>query len=253
MSGYDRAISIFSPDGHIFQVDYANEAVNKGTLTLALKSKNCIIIASEVRSSLKLQSSTISKIHKLTDKIGIVTSGLSADARVLIDKAKLECQSYKLSMDSEVSVEYISKYVADIQQKYTQSGGVRPFGVGCLIAGLTEDSDVGKIFKSDPSGVFQEWHCCTIGKNFKTVQSYLEKNIDLLKENKMDKYELLKFSVEALLEIVSNGSQNMEICLINKENGLNLIDKATIDDIIKKIEEERSVNEGHNNNEGEAI
>ncbi|XBW38512.1 hypothetical protein QEN19_004101 [Hanseniaspora menglaensis] len=240
MSGYDRAISIFSPDGHIFQVDYANEAVNKGTLTLALKSKNCIILASEVRSSLKLQSSIIYKVHKLTDKIGIVTSGLSADSRVLIEKAKVECQSYKLSMDSEVSIEYISKYVADIQQKYTQSGGVRPFGVGCLIAGLTDDGEIGKIFKSDPSGVFQEWYCCSIGKNSKTVQSYLEKNVDLLKENSMDKYELLKFTIEALLEIVTNGSQNMEICLIDKETGLNLIDKETIDEIISKIEAERS-------------
>ncbi|KAL6936517.1 related to Proteasome subunit alpha type-4 [Hanseniaspora guilliermondii] len=238
MSGYDRAISIFSPDGHIFQVDYANEAVNKGTLTLALKSKNCIIIASEVRSSLKLQATTTSKIHRLTDSIGMVTSGLSADARVLIKKAKVECESYEYNMDSTVTVDYIAKFVADTQQKYTQSGGVRPFGVGCLIAGLTEDGE-GKIYKTDPSGVYQEWHCCSIGKNAKTVQSYLEKNIDMLKQNTLTKFELLKFTVESLLEIVSNGSQNMEICLIDKENGLNLVSKKTIDDIIESIEKER--------------
>lgn len=159
MSGsYDRALSVFSPDGRLLQVEYGNEAVKRGTTAVGIRAKDCCILAVEKKSLLKLQDNRATqKICQVDDHITLAFAGLNADARILVDKARVEAQSHRLTLEDPVTVDYITRYVAGVQQKYTQSGGVRPFGIATLIVGFDPHDKVPRLFMTEPAGIYSAW------------------------------------------------------------------------------------------------
>ncbi|EGG22055.1 proteasome subunit alpha type 7 [Cavenderia fasciculata] len=231
---YDRAITVFSPDGHLFQVEYAMEAVRKGTVAIGVRGKDVIILGVEKKSTAKLQDArSIRKIVKIDDHICLTFAGLTADSRVLINKALVECQSYRLSLDDTPTVEYIAKYIAGIQQRYTQSGGVRPFGISTLIVGFDSDGTP-RLFQTDPSGSFSSWKAAAIGRNSKAVSEFLEKNYT---DN--SDAESIKLAVRALLEVVESGNKNIEIAIIRRNQPISLLEESEVEKLVEEVEKEK--------------
>lgn len=240
MSGYDRALSIFSPDGHIFQVEYALEAVKRGTCAVGLKGQDCVVLGCERRSTLKLQDPRItpSKISKIDNHVVLSFAGLNADSRILIEKARVEAQSHRLTLEDPVTVEYLTRYVAGVQQRYTQSGGVRPFGVSVLIAGFDPRDNKPRLYQTEPSGIYSAWCAQSIGRNSKTVREFLEKNYnkDAPPENEK---ECVKLTIKSLLEVVQTGARNIEITVVKPDSQIVTLTTEEISNYVDEIEAEK--------------
>ncbi len=174
--GYDRAITVFSPDGRLFQVEYAREAVKRGATAIGVKTKEGVLLVADRRVTSKLlEPDTIEKIFIIDDHIGAATSGLVADARILIDRARLEAQINRLTYDEPISVKDLAKRICDFKQQFTQFGGVRPFGVSLLIAGIDEKP---RLYETDPSGALLEYKATAIGAGRNVVMEFFEKEYD---------------------------------------------------------------------------
>ncbi|HUL61872.1 MAG TPA: archaeal proteasome endopeptidase complex subunit alpha [Methanocella sp.] len=173
MMGYDRAITVFSPDGRLFQVHYAQEAVRRGATVMGLKSKEGIALIVDKRISTKLlEAESIEKIFKIDDHIGAVASGLVADGRALVDRARVEAQVNHVTYGEPIAIEVLAKKISDHIQTFTQYGGVRPYGSALLLAGV--DDSGARLFETDPSGALYEYKAVSIGANRNTVMEMLE-------------------------------------------------------------------------------
>ena len=233
MSTYDKAITIFAPDGNLFQVQYAFEAVNRGSATVGIKGKDCVVLAVEKKTTAALQDPhTIKKILQVDEHIMMTFAGLQADARVLVDKARLEAQSFRFNFEDEPSLEYIARYVAETQQSYTQKGGVRPFGISTFIVGF--DGAKPQLYQTEPSGAYSLWKANAIGRNSKSLREYLEKN----HKDGLSNNETIKLAVETLLEVVES-SKNIEICVMTGASKFEMLSDSVIDGFVKQIEKER--------------
>ena len=171
--GYDRAITVFSPDGRLYQVEYAIETVRRGTVAVGIKSKDGIVIAVEEKPR-KLQiSETAQKIFQIDDHVGVAAAGYIPDARSQVDNARFFSQSNKMIYDEPVDVETIAKHLADQCQQFTQYAGVRPFGVALILGGI--DSKGSSLYLTDPSGTYISYDAVAIGSGSEQVTEFLEK------------------------------------------------------------------------------
>jgi len=171
--GYDRAITVFSPDGRLYQVEYAREAVKRGTTAVGIKAKDGVVLIVDKRVSSKLlEASSIEKIFKIDEHIGVASSGLVGDARALVDRARIECQINRVSYDEPIEVEALAKKLCDHMQTLTQYGGIRPYGTALLIAGIS-DGEI-RLFETDPSGTLLEYKATGIGIGRPAVMKVFE-------------------------------------------------------------------------------
>ncbi|MEM0274770.1 MAG: archaeal proteasome endopeptidase complex subunit alpha [Nitrososphaerota archaeon] len=172
---YDRAITVFSPQGRLYQVEYALETVRSGSTAIAITCKGGVVLTVEERLHTRLQNPNFSwKLFQIDDHIGAAAAGLNSDARVLVDNARVYAQVIRLSYDEEPTVEAIAKRIGDIMQLYTQHAGVRPFGTAILFGGV--DKTGPRLFYTEPSGLVLEYDAWAIGRGSEKVKEYLENN-----------------------------------------------------------------------------
>lgn len=172
--GYDRAAQTFSPDGHILQVEYAEKTVRLGSASIGMICKDGVLIVSDRRQKDKLiVENSANKIAEIDDHMMVVAAGITSDARVLVDKARVIAQQHRVTYDSEISTEAIVKEVADIKQQFTQYGGARPFGVALLIAGFNGSP---KLYSTDVSGNYFEYRASAIGENDEKIKEKLRQD-----------------------------------------------------------------------------
>ena len=171
--GYDRAITVFSPDGRLYQVEYAIETVRRGTIAVGVKCKDGIVIAVEEKPR-KLQiSNNAQKIFQIDDHVGVAAAGYIPDARSQVDNARFFSQSNKMIYDEPVEVETIAKHLADQCQQYTQYAGVRPYGVALILGGVVNGTS--QLYLTDPSGTYISYDAIAIGSGSDQVTDFLEK------------------------------------------------------------------------------
>ena len=166
--------TMYSPDGRIYQVEYAIETVKRGTLAIGIKCNDGVIIAVEENPRALQVASIAQKIFVVDKHIGVAAAGYIPDARVQVDNARFFSQSNKLTYDEPVEVETVAKHLADQCHQFTQYSGVRPYGVALIIAGV--DLKGGAIYVTDPSGTYVSYAAVAIGANSDEVTDFLEKN-----------------------------------------------------------------------------
>lgn len=214
--GYDRGITIFSPDGRLFQVEYAIEAVRRGTTAIALKCPDGVIFGVE-RRTLPLQEKLGSeKLFKIDDHVGVAIAGLTADARSLVDQARVQAQVNILSYNERISVLETVRTLCDNLQLYTQNAGVRPFGVSLLVGGIDPEDGKPQLYMTDPSGSFWGYRACAIGAGSSAAREYLMNNYDAAKPLADQK----KLIIDVLKEVSEDEltAEKFEIAMISQEN-----------------------------------
>jgi len=229
---YDRGITVFSPDGRLFQVEYAREAVKKGTTTIGLKYKDGVILIVDKRVSSKLvEPESIEKIYDIDDYIGCATSGLVADARVLVDEARKNAQIHKVNYGENISVEMLVKKVCDYKQQFTQYGGARPFGTSLLIAGV---DDIGvHLFETDPSGALVAYKATCIGSGRPVVMDMLEQDF----KEKMGFEAALKLGLKALAAAIEEtpSADSVEVGVVDINKKFRRLTDSEISKVIGKL------------------
>lgn len=170
---YDRAITVFSPDGRLFQVEYALETVNRGATILGIVCSEGVVLGAEEKIESKLQDPKVTwKLFEVDTHVGAAVVGLGSDARILIDQSRVYAQSNRLMYDEPIDIEVITKRIGDIKQLYTQHAGVRPFGVSIIFGGV--DKTGNRLFVTDPSGSYRGYKAVAVGVGRETAEKILK-------------------------------------------------------------------------------
>ena len=210
---YDRAITVFSPDGRLFQVEYAREAVKRGTTACGIIYERGVLLGVDKASQSKLIiPDSIEKIFKVDEHIGIATSGLIADARRLVEDARMGAQRSRMAYNEPVSVTTLTREICNTKQLYTQYAGARPFGAALLVAGVNDEP---KLFETDPSGAFTEFFATAIGMGKPEVEKVFEKCY----EKDCNRNEAIELALRGLNKVATENlkKENIEMIAIEVE------------------------------------
>jgi len=206
--GYDRSATMFSPDGHILQVEYAEKTVRLGTASIGIKCADGVIIVSDKgkKDSLIITESA-DKIYEIDEHVMTSAAGILSDARLLVNHVRTNAQQHRVTYDSPVDIETVIREVSDIMQQYTQHPGIRPFGVSLLIGGVSNGKP--KLYTSEITGNYYEYGAIAIGNNDDKIKEALRKEyrkdmdtdeaiilaLKIFKDVLGDKFDIDRFNV----------------------------------------------------------
>jgi len=231
--GYDRAITMFSPDGRLLQVEYAKKTVKQGSTAIGMICKDGVLLVTDKRIASKLIiGKGVEKVWQIDDHICATASGIIPDARVLIENAQVKAQQHRVTYNNEIDTVSVVKDICKLKQICTQSGGLRPFGVSLLIAGVDETGV--RLYKTDPIGIYFQYKAISIGECEEEVQSLLEKKY---KEGITIK-EGLSLAVGSLKKALGKEfrAERIEAAVIMSEGRkFKRINKKIVDSAIKNI------------------
>ncbi|XP_064472123.1 proteasome subunit alpha type-2 [Ornithodoros turicata] len=228
---YSFSLTTFSPSGKLVQIEYALAAVAAGAPSVGIKASNGVVLATEKKhKSVLYEEHSIHKVEMVTDHIGMVYSGMGPDYRLLVRRARKLAQQYYLTYHETIPTAQLVQRVAYIMQEYTQSGGVRPFGVSLLIAGWDEGR--GYLFQCDPSGAYFAWKATAMGKNHVNGKTFLEKRYT----EELELEDAVHTAILTLKEGFEGQmtADNIEIGICNKE-GFRRLSPSEVKDYLANI------------------
>ncbi|KAJ4954726.1 hypothetical protein NE237_011509 [Protea cynaroides] len=204
---YDSRTTIFSPEGRLYQVEYAIEAIGNAGTAIGILSKDGVVLVGEKRVTSKLlqTSKTTEKMYKIDDHVACAVAGIMSDANILINTARVQAQRYTYAYQEPMPVEQLVQSLCDTKQGYTQFGGLRPFGVSFLFAGW--DKNFGfQLYMSDPSGNYAGWKAAAIGANNQAAQSMLKQDY----KEEITREEAVQLALKVLSKTMDSTSLTSE-------------------------------------------
>lgn len=244
---YDRGVNTFSPEGRLFQVEYAVEAIKLGSTAVGIQTAEGVVLAVEKRlSSTLLEPSSVEKIMEIDQHIGCAMSGLTADARTMIEHARVQTQWHRFTYNEPMSIESCTQCVCDLALKFGEGGDSededegeiggmsRPFGVALLIAGVDEKGPA--LFHTDPSGTFVRYEAKAIGAASEGAQTTLQEEYH--KQMTLEEAEILSLTILKQVMEYKINSTNVEIGSITvKDPRFIIYPKDHVESIIKKLKQ----------------
>jgi len=241
-SEYDRGVNTFSPEGRLFQVEYAIEAIKLGSTAIGIQCKDGVVLAVEKRiTSTLMEPSSIEKVVEVDHHIACAMSGLTADARTMIDKARVEAQNYWFTFNEPMPVESVTQAVCNLAIQFGETDSdstmSRPFGVSLLVAGVDREDgkDVAKLYHTDPSGTYIRYEAKAIGSGSEGAQSSLQEEY----HSSLTLEEAAKLSLSILKQVMEEklSSSNVEVAVVSGANGFKLYEKSEIEAIVSTLDE----------------
>lgn len=232
-SQYAFSLTTFSPSGKLVQIEYALNAVAAGATSLGIKATNGVVIATEKKlPSTLIDEQLVKKIQLLTPNTGVVYSGMGPDSRVLVRKSRKSAQTYLRLYEEVIPVSQLVRETAAVMQEFTQSGGVRPFGVSLLVAGF--DASGPQLYQVDPSGSYFAWKASAIGKNMNNAKTFLEKRYT----EDMELEDAIHTAILTLKEGFEGqiSGSNIEIGIVGTDKKFRILTPAEVDDYLGEVE-----------------
>jgi len=232
-SEYSFSLTTFAPSGKLLQIDYALNRVAEGKPALGIKAKNGVVLATEKRvPSPLVDETTLKKIEIVSDNVGMVYSGMTPDYRVLVKRGRKAAQQYFTTYREPIPMSQIVREQATVMQEFTQSGGVRPFGISLMMAGYDDNGP--QLFQVDPSGSYFGWKASAIGKNHVNAKSFLEKRYSEDIELEDAIHTAILTLKEGFEEAIT--ADNIEIGIIGTDRKFRVLTPAEVQDYLGEVE-----------------
>ncbi|RGB32768.1 nucleophile aminohydrolase [Rhizophagus diaphanus] len=237
-SEYDRGVNTFSPEGRLFQVEYAIEAIKLGSTAVGIQTSQGVVLAVEKRvTSPLLVSSSIEKIMEIDSHLGCAMSGLTADSRTMIDHARIEAQNHRFTYNEKIKVESVTQAVCDLALRFGESAHgeesimSRPFGVALLIAGIDEKGP--QLYHADPSGTFMQYDAKAIGSGSEGAQTEL--NEEYHKSLSLQEAETLSLKVLKQVMEEKLNNTNVQLAAVTAEHGFRIYSEEELQVVIDRL------------------
>jgi len=228
-SEYSFSLTTFAPSGKLMQIEYALTRVAEGRPALGIKAKNGVVLATEKRvTSPLIDETTMKKIEELSENVGMVYAGMPPDYRVLVSRGRKTAQKYFTTYREHIPVGEIVREQAQVMQEFTQSAGVRPFGISLMIAGYDETGP--QLYQVDPSGSYFGWKASAIGKNFVSARSFLDKRYT----PELELEDAIGTAIKTLKEVFEESvtPENIEIGIVGEDMKFRVLSTAEVQDYI---------------------